>query len=63
MTWGDLSILYSTYILQVFNFVNFANLESFTKFIQLKFEPLCCHTHGQHTSAKFFHEFVQNSYS
>ena len=34
-------IPYSTYSWDF----NFANLELFTKFIQLKFEPLCCHTH------------------
>ena len=37
-----------------FLFLNFTNLESFVKFIQLKFEPLCCHVHGQHASAKYF---------
>ena len=42
---------YSTCILRVFNIMNFVNLESFVKFIQLKFEPLCCHTHGQHASS------------
>ena len=47
-------ILYSTYILQIFNFANFANLESFAKFIQLNVEPLCYHTHGQHAFAKVF---------
>ena len=31
----------------------FANLESFAKFIQRKFEPLHCNTHGQHEFAKF----------
>ena len=35
-------------------FPNFANLESFAKFIQLKFEPLRYHTHGQLEFAKFF---------
>ena len=45
---------YSAYISQVFNLVNFANLESFMKFIQLKLEPLCCHMHGQHTSMNIF---------
>ena len=50
---------YSTYISWVFNFANLANLE----FIKLKFEPLRCHVHGQHVSAKFFNEFLQNSYS
>ena len=44
-------IYYSAYISRVFNLVN---LESFTKLIQLKFEPLRCHTHGQHEFAKFF---------
>ena len=39
---------YSTYILQVFNFANFTNLESFMKLIQLKFEP--------HASAKIFQQ-------
>ena len=29
-----------------FLFLNFANLESFAKFIQLKCEPLRCHVHG-----------------
>ena len=33
-------ILYSAYISRVFNFTNFVNLESFVKFIQLKFEQL-----------------------
>ena len=33
---------YSAYILRLFNFANFTNLESLAKFIQLKFEPLCC---------------------
>ena len=51
----DLSwtIPYSTYISRVFNFTNFVNLESFMEFIQLKFEPLHCNTHGQHKFAKF----------
>ena len=31
---------YSAYVLQVINFVNYANLELFAKLIQLKFEPL-----------------------
>ena len=26
----------------------------FVKLIQLKFEPLCCHAHGQHASADVF---------
>ena len=43
-------ISYRTYISRVFNFVN---LESFTKLIQLKFEPLHCHTHGQHEFVDF----------
>ena len=30
-------LLYSTYISQVFDFANFANLESFTKLFQQKF--------------------------
>ena len=47
------AILYSAYISRVFNFANFANLESFVKFIQRKFEPLRCNTHGQHEFAKF----------
>ena len=50
-----LHIPYRTYsISRVFNFTNFANLESFAKFIQLKFEPLRCHTHEQHEFVKFF---------
>ena len=44
---------FSAYISWVFNFTNFANLESFAKFIQQKFEPLHCNTHGQHEFAKF----------
>ena len=44
---------YGAYISRVFNFANFANLESFAKFIQRKFEPLRCNTHGQHEFAKF----------
>ena len=32
----------------------FVNLESFTKFIQRKFEPLRCHMHGQCASTNFF---------
>ena len=47
-------IPYSAYISRVFNFANFANLEPFAKLIQLKFEPLGCHAHGQHALAKFF---------
>ena len=47
---------YSAYILRVFNFVNFVNLESFVKFIQLKFEPLHCHTCEQHEFAKLFQQ-------
>ena len=47
------SIPYSAYISLVFNFVNFMNLESFVNFIQQKFEPLHCNTHGQHEFAKF----------
>ena len=46
-------IPYSAYISRVFNFANIANLESFAKFIQRKFEPLRCNTHGQHEFAKF----------
>ena len=46
-------IPYSAYISRVFNFANFANLESFAKFIQRNFEPLHCNTHGQHEFAKF----------
>ena len=51
--WNDsrASLLYSAYILWVFNF---ANLESFVKYIQLKFEPLRCHTHGKLKFAKLF---------
>ena len=49
--WYISIIPYSAYILWVFNF---ANLESFVKFIQLKFELLRCHTHGQHEFVKFF---------
>ena len=45
--------VYSAYISWVFNFTN---LESFTKFIQLKFEPLHCHTHAWATR---IHEFFQ----
>ena len=56
----DKKLPYSAYILRVFNFTNFTNLESFAKFIQLKFQPLCCNTHGQH---KFVKEFLQSSYS
>ena len=48
------TIPYSACISQVFNFANFANLESLVKFIELKFEPLHCHIHGQHKFAKFF---------
>ena len=56
-------ILYSAYVLWVFNFTNFVNLELFVKLIQLKFEPLRCHVHGQHTSMNFFfNQFLQNSY-
>ena len=44
---------YGAYISRVFNFANFANLESFAKFIQRKFEPLRCNTYGQHEFAKF----------
>ena len=44
---------YSAYISRVFNFMNFVTLELFTKFIQQKFEPLHCNTHGQHEFAKF----------
>ena len=47
-------IPYSAYISRVFNFMNFANLELFTKFIQLKFESLRCHMHGQHAFVNFF---------
>ena len=43
-------------ISRVFKFANFTNLESFTKFVQLKFEPLRFHAHGQHASAKFFQQ-------
>ena len=39
-------IPFSAYISRVFNFANIANLESFAKFIQRKFEPLHCNTHG-----------------
>ena len=46
-------IPYSAYISRIFNF---ANLESFMKFIQLKFETLHCNTHGQHEFAKFFQQ-------
>ena len=46
----EMDIPYSAYISRVFNF---ANLESFAKFIQRKFEPLLCNTHGQHEFAKF----------
>ena len=42
-------IPFSAYISWVFNF---ANLESFVIFIQLKFEPLHFHTHGQHAFTK-----------
>ena len=35
---------------------NFANLESFTNFIERKFEPLRCNTHGQHEFAKFIQQ-------
>ena len=49
-------LLYSAYILQVFNFANFVNLELLAKFIQLKFQPLHCNTHGQHEFAKFFQQ-------
>ena len=50
---------YSAYcISRVFNFGNFANLESFTKFIQLKFELLRCHIHGQHEFAKCFQQIL-----
>ena len=31
-------------------YANFANLESFVKLIHLKYGPLHCHLHGQHTS-------------
>ena len=51
-------ILYSTYISRVFNFANFTNLESFAKFIQLKFEPLRCNMH----LPNFFNKFLQSSY-
>ena len=34
--------------------MNFVNLESFVRFMQLKFEPLHYHTHGQNASAKYF---------
>ena len=44
---------FSAYISRVFNFANFTNLESSMKFIQRKFEPLRCNTHGQHEFAKF----------
>ena len=50
---SNVGILYGAYISRVFNFANFANLELFAKFIQRKFEPLCCNTHGQHEFAKF----------
>ena len=52
---------YSAYISRVFNFVNFANLESFAKFIQLKFEPLCCNTHGQHKFANYFKAAIREN--
>ena len=47
---SNVGIPYGAYISRVFNF---ANLESFAKFIQQKFEPLRCNTHGQHEFAKF----------
>ena len=57
-------ISYSAYIiLWVFNFTNFANLESFAKFIQLKFEPCATTCMGDMHLQNFFNEFLQNSYS
>ena len=58
----NMRLPYSTYISRVFNFANFTNLELFVKFIHLKFEPLHCHTYGQHEFAKFFNKFLQSSY-
>ena len=49
----EYTVLQVLIILRVFNDANFANLESFAKFIQRKFEPLCCNTHGQHEFVKF----------
>ena len=49
-------IPYSAYISGVLNFANFTNFESFAKIIQLKYEQLRCHTHGQHEFAKFFQQ-------
>ena len=57
---GGLGVLYSAYITHVFNVTN---LESFTKLIQLKFEPLRYYTDGQHASANIFQQISQNSYS
>ena len=49
-----LHIQYSAYISRVFNFTNFASLESFVQFFKLKFETLHCNTHEQHEFVKFF---------
>ena len=44
-----------TYRIALISWVfNFANLELFAKFIQLKFEPLRCHTYGRLEFVKFF---------
>ena len=39
--------------MRVFNLANLANFESFAKCIQLKFEPLHCHVHVQHSMNSF----------
>ena len=55
---AEVDIPYSAYISQVFNFTNFVNFKLFVKFIQLKFEPLHCQVHGQHSSVKFFQQIT-----
>ena len=56
-------IPYSAYILRVFNFVNFANLESFVKFIQRKLSHCTVTPMGNTNSRNLFNEFLQSSYS
>ena len=53
---------YDMYISRVFNFMNSANLESFAKFIQLKFEPPTIMHMGNTHLQNLFNEFLQNSY-
>ena len=43
--------------------MNFANFESFAKFIQLKFEPLCCNTYAQHKFANLFQQIPSKQLS